>query len=72
MRRIPITSLSQLFLTPGVGDNELEEKDSDKPKGKKKYKERGPDMTRTARTIAGVFYWDRQQNQKSNSTFSGR
>ena len=54
-------------------DNKLERKDSEKPKrGKKTIKEKGPDMTRTARTISGVFYWDRQQNQKSNSTFSGR
>ena len=53
-------------------DHALQRKDSEKEKpkkGKKTYKERGPDMTRTARTIQGVFYWDRQQNQKNNTTF---
>ena len=53
-------------------DHNLQRKDSEKgapKKGKKVIKERGPDMTRTARTIQGVFYWDRQQNQKNNTTF---
>lgn len=51
-------------------DNKL---DSEIPKkGKRGSKEKGPDMARAASTISGIFYWDRQQNQKSNSTFSGR
>ena len=52
-------------------DHNLQRKDSEKApkKGKKTYKERGPDMTRTAKVISGVFYWDRQQNQKNSTTF---
>ena len=47
-------------------------KDDDKKKKKSIYQERGPDMARQAKVIGGVFCWDRQQNQKNNSTFSGR
>ena len=53
----------------------LNRKDSTKDQEKKKksiYQERGPDMARQAKVIGGVFCWDRQQNQKNNSTFSGR
>ena len=52
----------------------LGRKDSTKEEKKKKsiYQERGPDMSRQAKVIGGVFCWDRQQNQKNNSTFSGR
>ena len=55
-------------------DHALQRKDSEKDGGKKKkgkkvYQERGPDMTRTAKVISGVFYWDRQQNQKNSTTF---
>ena len=47
-------------------------KDDDKKKKKSLYQEKGPDMARQAKVIGGVFCWDRQQNQKNNSTNSGR
>ena len=55
-------------------DADLGRKDSVKEKGKKGNKDKGKssDMSRVAHTIQGVFYWDRQQNQKTNSTFTGR
>ena len=49
-------------------------KEKEKPKKTKKVYglEKGPDMSRAAQTVAGIFYWDRQQNQKTNSTNTGR
>ena len=60
------------FMDDDVFGNANQRKDSKKTKEKETKKGKQPDLSRAAHTINNVFYWDRQQNLKNNTTFGGR